>query len=254
MFLNNCNQQVAKWFVALIAVAAFMLATGSAASAQIHGVAASVTSQNFGGHINHAPGIPASVTSTGSIAPRIHRGNQFFPRAGCCINPLTPSNPNRIARRHREFRNRGGGAIFVPYDPYYSNLYYGDMEDEQQQQAQEPPEQYNGGPTIFDRRGPGGDQFPQPATEAAPPNKQQQVAAAAPEQAEPEAPEVPTVLVFKDGRQLEVSNYAIVGATLIDLTPGHRRKIALADLDIRATSQQNDDRGIDFKLPSAPQG
>ena len=72
-----------------------------------------------------------------------------------------------------------------------------------------------------------------------------------------DAPAVPdqprTVLIFKDGHQLEVQNYAIVGAMLYDLTPGHRAKIALADLDLTATSKQNDDRGIDFQLPANPE-
>jgi hypothetical protein len=62
------------------------------------------------------------------------------------------------------------------------------------------------------------------------------------------------LLVFKDGRKLEVGNYAIVGATLFDLTPGHPRKIALADLDLEATRRQNDDRGVTFELPTPPQG
>ena len=61
------------------------------------------------------------------------------------------------------------------------------------------------------------------------------------------------LLVFKDGRKLEVGNYAIVGATLFDLTPGHTRKIALADLDLEATRQQNDDRGVAFQLPPPAQ-
>ena len=58
------------------------------------------------------------------------------------------------------------------------------------------------------------------------------------------------MLVFKDGHQLEVENYAIVGATLYDLTEGHRRKVALSDLDLTSTAKQNDDRGIDFHLPA----
>jgi hypothetical protein len=40
-----------------------------------------------------------------------------------------------------------------------------------------------------------------------------------------------------------------VGNTLYDLTPGHRRKIALAELDLNATARENDGRGIDFQLP-----
>jgi len=67
------------------------------------------------------------------------------------------------------------------------------------------------------------------------------------------APDQPqTVLVFKDGRQIEVANYAIVGSTLYDLTGGRRQKIALADLDLTATAKRNDDRGIDFQLPAVP--
>ncbi len=64
---------------------------------------------------------------------------------------------------------------------------------------------------------------------------------------------MPTVLVFKDGHQSEVENYAIFGQTLFDLTPGHRRKIALADLDLVATEKQNDDRGVTFQLPPGTQ-
>jgi hypothetical protein len=59
------------------------------------------------------------------------------------------------------------------------------------------------------------------------------------------------VLVFKDGHQLEVANYAIVGSTLYDLTGGRRQKIPLADLDLTATAKQNEDRGVDFRIPGA---
>lgn len=248
MFSNDRKLPFVKSSIVIAALAAFAFAATPQLSAQMHGVAASVTSQNFGGHINHAPGIPASVTSTGSIA-HMHRGNQFLPQAGCCINPLIPSRPNRFEHRRHEFRNRG--AILVPYySPYYYDDFYDDQ-GEQQQQAQEPPDQYNGGPTIFDRRGPGGNQYAQPANQ----NQQQQASAApAPEQPQEAEPEIQTVLVFKDGHQLEIANYAIVGDTLIDLTPGHRRKIALADLDLQATAKQNDDRGVDFALPSSPRG
>ena len=71
---------------------------------------------------------------------------------------------------------------------------------------------------------------------------------------EPEATPTPdqprTVLVFKDGHQLEVENYAIVGSTLYDLTEGRRHKIPLSDLDLDATTKQNDERGVDFQVPS----
>jgi len=51
------------------------------------------------------------------------------------------------------------------------------------------------------------------------------------------------------GHQLEVQNYAVIGDLLYDLTPGHRRKVALAELDLTATATQNDDRGVVFQLP-----
>jgi len=50
--------------------------------------------------------------------------------------------------------------------------------------------------------------------------------------------------------QREVGNYAILGQTLYYLTPGHPRKIALADIDLPATEKQNDDRGVIFKVPA----
>jgi hypothetical protein len=81
-------------------------------------------------------------------------------------------------------------------------------------------------------------------TEPAPPTEP----AVSPET--PVADQPQTVLVFKDGRQMEVQNYAVVGSQLYDFTPGHSRKIALADLDLKATEQQNDDRGVDFRLPA----
>lgn len=59
-----------------------------------------------------------------------------------------------------------------------------------------------------------------------------------------------TLLIFKDGHQVEVSNYAIMGSTLY-LFAGDHRKISLADLDIDATRKANDDRGIEFRVPNA---
>jgi hypothetical protein len=68
---------------------------------------------------------------------------------------------------------------------------------------------------------------------------------------QPVADQPRTVLVFKDGHQQEISNYAIVGGTLYDLSDGRSRKIAVAQLDLQATVKQNDARGIDFELPAA---
>lgn len=57
-----------------------------------------------------------------------------------------------------------------------------------------------------------------------------------------------TVLIFRDGRKLEIANYAIMSGTLINLGDGPRR-IQLAELDLDATISANDDRGIAFSVP-----
>jgi hypothetical protein len=60
--------------------------------------------------------------------------------------------------------------------------------------------------------------------------------------------DVRTLLIFKDGRRLEISNYAIMGSTVY-VFAGDRRKIPVADLDLDATVKANDERGTDFRLP-----
>jgi hypothetical protein len=109
---------------------------------------------------------------------------------------------------------------------------------------------YQGGPTIFDRRGSGAASYRPIASPTQSSAEQSQ--AEAPD-SDPAPPPAPTILVFKDGHQLEVTNYAIVSPTLYDLTPGHPRKIALSDLDLPATEKLNDDHGIVFELPPSAQ-
>jgi len=76
------------------------------------------------------------------------------------------------------------------------------------------------------------------------------------EDAQPAPAEVipPTVLVFRDQRKQEVQNYAIVGQTLWNFSAQRTQKIPLADLDLIATAKANEERGVDFRLPNAPEG
>ncbi len=67
--------------------------------------------------------------------------------------------------------------------------------------------------------------------------------------AAPEPEQDPTVLVFRDGHQQEVRNYAIVGQMLWDFSAKGTHKIPLADLDLDTTRKLNDERGVDFVLP-----
>jgi hypothetical protein len=245
-FVKRLNRAAGAGFALVVFGFGFsVLLVASTASAQINGMPASVTSPGFGGRqIN---GLAPSVTSLGP------RGfTPAFPT--CCFRGTGPARPNLPLNFHHHHQNGSfvpwGGAVYaVPYYGYYSSV------DETAETS--PDEQYNGGPTVFDRRGPGPSPTPTPYPSNARSDSEQPpepASAPAPQPEATPAPEQPpTVLVFKDGHQLEVANYAIVGSTLYDLTDGRRHKIALAELDLAATAKQNDDRGIDFQVPAAPE-
>jgi hypothetical protein len=142
---------------------------------------------------------------------------------------------------------------YVPYVPpfvYGIALPYavdvGAAEEQNNSGADDEDAEYQGGPTVFDRRGSGADSYVPPIDGE---YTTTEIADATPD---PDPPE-PTLLVFKDGHKLEILNYAIVDQTLLDLTPGHARKVALADLDLEATRAQNENRGITFQVPALSQ-
>ena len=137
--------------------------------------------------------------------------------------------------------------------PYYVPVETEVPVDDTMEQVPAQPGQYLGGPTLFDRRGPGV-AAPEAPVERSPRREVASEEAPMAPAVEPapvsEQPE--TLLVFKDGHHVEIQNYAIIGDMLYDMTPGHSRKVLLADLDLDATAKQNDDRGIDFRLPPHP--
>jgi hypothetical protein len=242
-YVKRLNSATAAVLRLLLGFAVFCSAP--ATQAQINGTPASVTSINSGGRFSSAPGVPASVTSLGP--------NGLQP--ACCINLLFPLNPNPpLFQRHPHHRQNSffpaGGAVYVPY-PVIADPAAADMAVEPN-----PADDERGGPTIFDRRGSGQaarsylDNYPQRASRAA--SETESAKPAQPDQT-PVADQPQTVLIFKDGHQVAVQNYAVVGNMLYDLTPGHHRKIAIADLDLKATAKQNDDLGISFQLPPAPE-
>lgn len=156
----------------------------------------------------------------------------------------------------RAFANRSGIHHRYPY-PYvgygdgygYGVPYADDPNVGDQGYDATDDSNYQGGPTVFDRRGSGADSYVPPVQNVPTPHAAQADNSAP----EPQPVQPLTVLVFRDGHKLEVGNYAIVGTTLFDLTSGHPRKIALADLDLDATQKQNDDRGVVFQLPPSLQ-
>lgn len=226
-------------FLALIAI--------PGVQAQIHGVPASVTS--FGPGRGPTPGVPASVTSLGPNG--FAGGNQFVVVPNCC-NPLFVTNRGQFRRHHH---NHFLSYYPVPvYTPYYADVAAAPVDDSME-------EDDRGGPTLFDRRGSGNSAGPvsrsyvQPESDAgtgsrsiSPQSTSDSAAQAG--SATAGLDQAPTVLVFKDGHKLEVTNYAIVSDVLYDLTPGHPRRIALSDLDLAATQKVNEDQGISFQLPA----
>jgi len=219
---------VKRWKRATVAVFALaLLASLSAVAtlAQIHAAPPSVTSMGFGGRAINGP--RPSVTSVG---PRGFTPNPAFP------NSRFSANSGFVAHgpHHRpHYPQATIGYFGVPYYGYFDNGYYDNSADAANYA---PAGDENNVPPGYVPRPPDAD-F-QAEANPAPPD-------------DPCEPSIPTVLVFKDGHELEVENYAIVGTTLYDLTEGHRRKVALAELDLTATAKQNDDRGIDFHLPAS---
>ena len=230
-----------RFSLLLFGLLGFLL--GMPVFAQTHGVPASVTSFGFGGSHFRTPGVPASVTSLGpnGFGHNGFGGSRFF--GNCCGNLFVPSPVHRgnVFPRHRRGRGTFFGGLPVYSVPYYypDFAYPNDYVDDDQ-------DAYEGaGPTVFERHG-------QRVPMAIHPPSAQQATAPPEKSAEPEplAAQPGTVLVFKDGHQAEIHNYAIVAGTLFDLTEGRAKKIQLADLDLPATRKANDDRGIDFQVPA----
>ena len=209
----------------------------------IRGVPPSVTSFGFGGQPGFH-GVPPSVTSLGfGNAPfQINQPPVFLGRQHHRNNPGF-NNPGLVSPFF-------GNVVAVPY-AYPVYVIEPGPDDSMEQD-------YRGGPTIFDRRGQGMQEYATPEPRETQrskdgiDNSEDYRASSNPEPAaQQEVAEQPrTVLVFKDGRVLEIANYAIVGATLYDLSEGRARRIALAELDLPSTVKQNGERGVDFVLPA----
>jgi len=206
---------------------------------KINGVPPSVTSFGFGGHPGFF-GVPPSVTS-------INFG--VVPNTGF-------RHPHGEFGRGFHHRNQGlvlpyyGGGYYVPseYPAYIGEPMVDDpgpyeaVAPEQNQADSIQRELTSLKATINDYR----DELRSTRTESKPRYQEP----AEPPAQQPVADQPKTVLVFKDGHQSTVMNYAIVGTTLYDLSEGRTKKVALAELDLPATVKQNDDRGVEFRLPA----
>src|SRR5690242_716279 len=262
---------------ARMTVAVGLLLMGSLAMAQIRGVPASVTSYGFGGSRSATPGPPASVTSLGpngfAGTPPInirtthapHHPRNFFNNAcGGGVTPLIPSamgctNPAfntfvgaggvRIGgtvnsgRRH----DRGFVPVYVPYAYPYPVVVDDDNAQPEGYVVSDEPEPP--APTMFEHRPEYMPYQPEDSARYARPPRESAASVRAAE--EPSRPTTPTVLVYKDGHEAEVSNYAIMGSTLYNLGTFVAQKIPLEQLDLKATVKANEDRGVEFSVPAS---
>jgi hypothetical protein len=61
-----------------------------------------------------------------------------------------------------------------------------------------------------------------------------------------------TVLVYRDGHKETVENYAVADSTVWIFNQSRARKIPLSELNVPATKQDNEGRGVDFAVPEQP--
>jgi len=234
------------WVRHLISASVALFSLLAAPAQLVSQVNAPPASPGFGGHAANAP--PTTVPSTAHFGSS--PGGAVNPPTGA-VNPPTSGRPPAARsgvdgeRRHHHFAPYAPPLYYGVPVPYAVDLGGTEDENEAAAQAEDQDPNYQGGPTVFDRRGSGRDSYVPPTRDASPAHP------ADPSNDPPAAAEPfeATTLVFKDGHKLEVENYAIIGPTLFDMTPGHARKVPLASLDLEATRQTNDDRGVTFALP-----
>ncbi len=209
----------------------------------------SLTAQDQGSHGSASAGSAghASVSASGSHGGTFGPGGRtsspgISNNGGRSGNPPGhPRLPNAYPRSFGYGYGYAYGAPYMlPYDSEYDQLEGRGSLD--QGQPQEPPDN-RVGPTIFEHNGRVSSAIAD--SRSVRPKAQENRA----EESSSEPAGTPAVLVFRDGHQQEVENYAIAGNKLIVLGDDKTQKIELSDLDLGATAKANQERGVDFKLP-----
>jgi len=147
----------------------------------------------------------------------------------------------------------GYGAYYDPFlwDSFYSDDYRFDQEQAREQALAQEMDRLN----IAEQRLRDEEEMWQSRREHdsyARRNQGANARSAQPREPASSQPAPSTVLVFRDQHQQEVQNYAIADGTLWILTPQSAKKIPISQLDLEATRRVNDDRGVEFEMPSNP--
>jgi hypothetical protein len=234
--------------VALLTLPAFAQhAAGGGHAGAAHSFA---SSRSTGAPMRSSPG--ARGVPRGSAGPsRISSYSRVQPNGGQRYR-----RPGNYPRRRRSVY--GVGFVGVPnYGfPYYgdpSSFFNGDMlssgdsgEDPQAAQAQ--PDYGPAGPPPEEPYGDEGYPPPRPPYTSEAYAQGSQNPAPATDGLDHPA----LTLVFNDGRPPEkVNSYVLTGTSVFIAENGHQRVIPVADLNLRATIQQNREAGVDFELPGA---
>lgn len=236
---NNRFRSSGKTLGHVIAVVVFLVSLP--ALGQVHGIPPSITSFGTSG-VGFMP--RPSITSLGPFGWQVP------------IQPFIPNDviPGQIRPFDRPFNrpfDRGSESgvspliLSYPYPVPYLVPVPGDTAGAEAINGQYPMTTPSG---LSITSSPGIPNIPYPSPDAA------QFASKPTPAANPQpVPEQQsTVLVFRNGKRLEVRNYAIVGDQVVNLSGKGPRKIALSDLDLNATSRVNDDRAVGFRLPTNP--
>ncbi len=241
----------------IIVAATAVMSLAIPAWAQIRGAPASVTSMAPGR--SFTPGPPASVTSLGPNGYSGGCSGPFIPSAmGCTSIDFTgsPYYPPTWTgnKRHKRHHNGGAYPLYGGYGYAYAYPVAVPVEAEAEEEPEAPA------PTIFENRPTSayvtdGSRYGAHYLDS----REQQKPAAPPADMADEntagtasaVDVIPVVLVYRDGHQQEVRNYAIVGQTLYDLGTFVAHKIPLADLNLQATIKANEDRGVEFSVPAS---
>ncbi|HSZ62712.1 MAG TPA: hypothetical protein VK828_13000 [Terriglobales bacterium] len=217
------------------------LTTSFPSQAQVSPIPPSITSTGFGGRAIN--GVPPSITSltfgNKAILGAKGNGNSWSIFGDCCSDfffpaqrglPLTAGHN----RRHRH-GDRGDFAVGI-MEPAYAPAVVPYAPDDKGDDSAEAD----------------AGQSPAPP----PPGKRPVHRLTTPDANLGDSVSVQpsTTLIFKDGHQADIINYAIVGDTLFEFADGRTRKIQLAGLDLPATQKANDDRGVDFQIPAIAKG
>jgi hypothetical protein len=216
-----------------LCLALFLAPAASAQSGQRGG-------QSFRGG-STAPGASFGAQGPAVVAPVVRGGyGQAYRSTG--RNGYSRTAPRRYA------------PLSFYGAPYYYPSYYWDSSGYSDSGVAPPPADYGPDPTadlaaevgalhqeVSEMRQmmmgppPGDSQAPGQPTAAPPP---------------PPVPP-PLVLVFRDGTQLEVRDFALIGQTLWDLSSHPSRKITLGQLNLEASIRATEARGAEFPAVQA---